>query len=291
MSKVLDLVKEKIAYQLKNGKIPWRKVYNSNGITEFTNLAYSHASGEPYCFMNQLFLPMPGYYWTFVQIKQEGLKLRKGSKANQVFGLAAIEKKDNKCDEDTVMEEEEGKKFFFRWQYFNVFHESCIEGLEPKEVIEEIPLEDKYLKAQKIVDDYLKRPGAPILSADERRIPCYIPSTHTVYIPKKERFENIDEYYCALFHEFVHSTKKALKRDSGHRKGDDRYSKEELVAEMGSSILCEKSRISPDIDNIASYCSGWLSVLNDNPDWVLWAATRAEAAAHYIITGKVKENK
>lgn len=291
MSKVLDLVKEKIVTQLENGKIPWRRTYNSQGVQEYKELSYSHASGEPYSFMNQLFLKKAGFYWTFVQIKQAGLKLKKGSKAEQVFGLATIEKKEANGEDVVTDEDEGGKEVFFRWQYFNVFHESCIEGLEPQTMPEEVPLDDKYKAAQKIVDDYLRRPGSPTLADDERKIPCYVPSQHTVYVPKKERFESIDEYYSALFHELIHSTKSALKREAGRRHGDERYSKEELVAEMGSSILCDKARLNPDLDNVASYCANWLGALKDNPEWIIWAATRAEAAAHYIITGKIKEKK
>lgn len=45
MSKVLDIIKEKIVTQLENGKIPWRRTYNSQGVQEYKELSYSHAKG------------------------------------------------------------------------------------------------------------------------------------------------------------------------------------------------------------------------------------------------------
>ena len=47
-------------------------------------------------------------------------------------------------------------------------------------------------------------------------------------------------YYSTLFHELVHSTghESRLHRTFGDRFGDELYSKEELVAEMGAAFLC-----------------------------------------------------
>ena len=65
--------------------------------------------------------------------------------------------------------------------------------------------------------------------------------------------------------------------------GDIPYSKEELVAELGSSFLAGIAHLEPDIRNSAAYIRGWASALRDNQKWVMWAAARAEKAADYIL--------
>ena len=61
-------------------------------------------------------------------------------------------------------------------------------------------------------------------------------------MPEKETFDGPEEYYSTLFHEFTHSTghKTRLNRPGiteTHYFGDEIYSKEELVAEMGAAML------------------------------------------------------
>ena len=66
--------------------------------------------------------------------------------------------------------------------------------------------------------------------------------------------------------------------------GDIPYSKEELVAELGSSFLAGIAHLDLDIRNSAAYIKGWASALRDNQKWVMWAATRAEKAADHILS-------
>ena len=61
-------------------------------------------------------------------------------------------------------------------------------------------------------------------------------------MPAKETFDGPEEYYSTLFHEFTHSTghKTRLNRPGiteAHYFGDEIYSKEELIAEMGAAML------------------------------------------------------
>ena len=65
--------------------------------------------------------------------------------------------------------------------------------------------------------------------------------------------------------------------------GDIPYSKEELIAELGSSFLCGIAHLDMDIRNSAAYIKGWASALRDNQKWIMWAAARAEKSADYIL--------
>ena len=73
-------------------------------------------------------------------------------------------------------------------------------------------------------------------------------------------YKVLEEYYSTLFHEMVHSTghKSRLARPGVTRNaisfGDEVYSKEELVAEMGAAMLCGVAGIdNRTIENSASY--------------------------------------
>jgi antirestriction protein ArdC len=65
--------------------------------------------------------------------------------------------------------------------------------------------------------------------------------------------------------------------------GDIPYSKEELIAELGSSFLAGIAHLDMDIRNSAAYIKGWASALRDNQKWIMWAAARAEKSADYIL--------
>ena len=65
--------------------------------------------------------------------------------------------------------------------------------------------------------------------------------------------------------------------------GDIPYSKEELIAELGSAFLSGIAHLDMDIRNSAAYIKGWASALRDNQKWIMWAAARAEKSADYIL--------
>jgi hypothetical protein len=66
------------------------------------------------------------------------------------------------------------------------------------------------------------------------------PRTDSVHMPARSRFVDAAHYYSTLFHELIHSTghEIRLNRTFGDHFGDELYSKEELVAEMGAAFLC-----------------------------------------------------
>ena len=67
--------------------------------------------------------------------------------------------------------------------------------------------------------------------------------------------------------------------------GNKEYSREELTAEIGSSILCNVTNIdTTDImDNSAAYIQSWLKALKGDINMVLVAAAKAEKAVEYIL--------
>lgn len=107
----------------------------------------------------------------------------------------------------------------------------------------------------------------------------------------------MNEYYSTAFHEMIHSTghPKRLGRfeniQSVLGKKED-YSKEELVAEMGSSYLMNLAEIETKktFRNSAAYIQNWLQVLRNDNRFIVSAASKAEQAVCYILGEKIEKN-
>ena len=70
--------------------------------------------------------------------------------------------------------------------------------------------------------------------------------------------------------------------------GSEKYSKEELVAELGAAMLVNNCGIESErsFRNSAGYIQGWLEALNNDQRLIVSAASRAEKAVKYILTGE-----
>ena len=117
---------------------------------------------------------------------------------------------------------------------------------------------------------------------------CYSPLLDVVNMPRPESFDTPENYYSTLFHELTHSTghESRLNRKGitdPVRFGSHSYSKEELIAEMGSAFLSGHCGIEDRIlDNSAAYINGWLGRLRNDPKLVVMAAAKAQKSSDYI---------
>jgi len=268
---VYEIVTNKIIEQLEQGVIPWRKPWtNVNAVNWVTQ--------KPYRGINTMLL-QPGEYATFKQIVDAGGKVKLGEKSQIVVFWKWIDKE----NEETGKPE---KIPFLR--YYRVFEiNTQVEGLQSKREnasFEHNPIEE----AEAVVKSYINCPTYSFNSGDA----YYLPPMDHINVPPMKDYKNIDEYYCTFFHEMVHSTghKSRLNRPGIIEKasfGDEIYSKEELVAEMGASMLCAISGIdSSTIQNSASYISSWLRVLKGDSRLVVQAAAQGQKAADYILGTK-----
>lgn len=140
--------------------------------------------------------------------------------------------------------------------------------------------------AEKIISGY-KNPPKIIHNGDN---PCYSPSADEVYLPEAKAFYDINAYYGALFHELVHSTghETRLKRHIGGYFGSQKYSEEELVAEIGACYLRSMAGVSSEDEetNSASYVAGWHKRLQNDPEILKRAIMSAKGATDHIIGTK-----
>ena len=280
---VYGIVTEKMIGMLEQGTVPWRKPWVSAGMPR--NLV----SKKPYRGINFFLLSATKYvspYWlTYKQATELGGHVRKGEKATLVVFWKIEARKDPDAQEGEISSKD-GQRFILR--YYNVFNldqcempEKVLAKLEKPETHENESIE----ACERVVAEM---PNPPVFEHGGS-MAYYRPSTDTINLPAKDLFNSAAEYYATAFHEMTHSTgaTKRLARGLGQNIapfGSADYSKEELVAEMGSAFLCAETGISPAvIENQASYIAGWLKKLRDDRKWVVLAAAQAQKASEYIL--------
>lgn len=287
MANVYQMVTDRIVAQLQQGNIPWRKPWT--GASVDNGGAINFVSRRPYSLINQLVLGRPGEYLTWKQIEELGGKVRKGAKAGMVvfFKSLVIEDKEN-IDPETGKAKTKTVPYL---QYYNVFHLDDVEGIDTKIVPGEAPEVEPIEAAEKVIADYLRREGHLRFQNDRPSNRAYYsPSLDEVVVPMLSQYEIREEYYSTTFHELTHSTLKASRCDrvaenANAHFGNEVYSREELVAEIGSAMLCNRVGIEVEkaFRNSVAYIKGWLRALKDDPKMIVWAASRAEKAARFII--------
>ncbi|AIY85219.1 hypothetical protein U729_3188 (plasmid) [Clostridium baratii str. Sullivan] len=277
MNKVFDIVKstilDKLNEAIKNNE-PFQWVKPWNGMT----FPYNFVSKKRYNGINLVTLPFGGYYMTFNQIKDKKGKIRKGSKGFPVFfwKFNEVEDEENPDEVKTVP--------IFR--YYKVFHQSDIEGIDFDVDINEFE-EDEILEANNVIDKYSSI--CPILYREGVNRAFYSPTSDSITLPTKGEFNSLNGFYATAFHEMVHSTghKDRLDRlTKGTRFGDTEYSKEELVAEIGSCILRAYLNVNDSNcdNNSISYLKGWYSYIKkEGGNVIVSAAQQSQKACDYIL--------
>jgi antirestriction protein ArdC len=261
---------------------PWKT--SSDGI----RIPTSFVSKKPYRGVNTFLLALArlkaGYdsnYWlTFKQIQVLGGSV-KGEQSEMVVFWKLLEKP----AENPTPENE--KDFIPMLRYYRVFNLDQVSGIK-KPVLPNMPAFEPIDEAEAIATKYKEK--IEVTHGGSRAY--YQPSTDSIRMPERENFNGPAEYYSTLFHEFTHSTghESRLNRPGiveTHFFGDEVYSKEELVAEMGAAMLCGIVGIeNKTIKNSAAYIQSWLSKLRDDKKLVVHAAAAAQKAADFILGRK-----
>ena len=273
---IYEEITNRIIEQLENGEIPWHKPWSG-----IAGGAYNRVSKKPYSLLNQMLLKHDGEYATYKQWSDLGGKIKKGEKSEIVVFwkiMQVEETKDGKTE----------KKSIPLLRYINVFHVSQVDGVEAKDIkpIEHEPI----VEAEKIKNGYIERENILIEEIVTNEA-YYSPMMDYIRVPCKEQFKDVMEFYSTLFHEMVHSTghKDRLGRlDVGVKLasfGSEDYSKEELIAEIGSAFLMNHIGIetSKTFKNSAAYIQSWLKVLRNDNKFIVSASSKAEKAMKYIL--------
>lgn len=273
---VCQMVTERIIAELEQGSIPWQKPW-----TGVRSGAYSYATGKPYSLLNQMILRRPGAYLTFKQVSAAGGCVRKGEKAQFVVFWKPLEVVEEDADGNPI------RKTVPLLRYYHVFHIDQCDGVKEKISTEELKPLDPIAEAEAILTDYIQRSGCPIIHEKIDQA-YYSPSRDQIHIPLMEQFRNVPEYYSTAFHECIHSTgheKRLARLTKTAHFGNEEYSKEELVAEIGSAVLMNDLSIetTSSFRNSAAYIQSWLRALRDDNRLIVSAAGKAEKAVLYLL--------
>ena len=268
----------------KGDLMPWQKPWKGESVW-----ARSMSSNKSYNGINRWILTLTAqangwspWFGTYKQIEALGGQVRKGEKSS----LAILWKPMKRVNKDTGLEEK-----FMMLRTFNVFSASQADNLPEKFFATEAPVntEDRSEVAEEVFSSYIEREGISGTHFGGDRA-FYSPKLDSITLPKFDTFVSGDHYYATAFHEAAHST--------GHvsrlarpgivdfdRFGSHQYSREELVAELTSSLVLgvlemDKPNI---VENQAAYLKNWAAALKDDPQAFVWAAGRAEKAANLIL--------
>jgi len=284
---IYQTVTDRMISSLKAGVIPWEKPWKTPRFAggPFPRNFYT---GKPYRGINVLLLWSSDYtspFWlTFKQAQDLKGHVRKGESGTPIVFYKQLPERDSTEGEKT----DEDERAPFILCHYTVFNVEQCDGLSLPEIEQPkvAPEIDEDELCEGIVTGWEKRPALHLTSPTEYRA-YYRPGTDSVHMPARSRFVDAPHYYSTLFHELVHSTghESRLNRTFGEHFGDELYSKEELVAEMGAAFLCAIAGIANEHTdrNTTAYIQNWISKLEEDNRLVIHAAANAQRAADCIL--------
>lgn len=299
---VMTIVTDRIQEDLERGVVPWRKPWCS-----VTTGAYNRVTGKSYSVLNQLLLRHTGEYATYRQWTEAGGQIKRGAESECVVFWKWPDV--TKADDDMVPEGDCGTdngsldpadhrdrgadyldhKKSPTLRYYRVFHISQVDGVEPRKREHVYPTEPIAV-AEDCLQRYLQREGIRF-EADLSDEAYYSPGRDLIHIPSIVQYMPgaVVNYYATAFHEAVHSTghvKRLAREGLKHASfGSETYSREELIAEIGSACILHSLGIDTEetMESTSSYIQGWLSVLNRDKRAIVFSASQAEKALKYIM--------
>ncbi len=278
MDNVGSIITGKIIEALESGTIPWRRTWRSG-------TAKSLTSNREYRGINTVILgysPYKSRYWvTFKQAKRLGGFIKKGEKSTTVVYWHWRTNEEMEALVDSGRSKNPAPCTPFLSGVFNL---DQTEGIARP--ADDVPLNDcqKVEAAEKLVAGIPNRPE--VMHGTELK-PCYRPSLDRIELPHLSQFESAEHYYGCYLHEAMHSTAHPKRLNRLPEVGCDvlsRYSYEELIAELGASMLrghCGLDSVDA-IENSASYIEGWLKVLSSDRGMILKAASAAQRGVDYL---------
>ena len=283
---VYQTVTNNILTAMENGIIPWRKPFN----TSFSPIPINFSTGKVYRGINVFLLNIaclqfgyPKNSWlTFKQAKQMGGNVKKGQSSESILFWKSLVVKEKNISKKDDLSKDIDEVYIDR--IYNVFNIDQCEGIDKESEI--LPVRPGFGTCDDVYANYPEI--KPKINLGLKAM--YIPALDQIRIPGASDFNSTSEYYATLFHELVHSTglTSRLNREGiaeAKRSDEIRYSKEELIAEMGASFLCAIAGIeNPDItNNSVAYLQSWLQIFKQDKTMVVKAASQAQKAVDFIL--------
>lgn len=280
---------EKVLKSLEN-ETTWKKAWSyvsGSPQNAFTHRKYSGINSMSLKFIEN----EKGYgdprWATFRQIKEAGLKVKKGSHGEKVeyhFVYDKEEKAYVSWSKYNMLKDEEkaNERYSIHRKYFTVFNGTQIEGLKPFVVFK------NDIKIDKLVKNIRKALGVDIEYKNNSSCAYYSSAEDKIIMPEVSQFCDAYSYNAVALHELSHSTghEKRLNRDITGIFGSNKYAQEELIAELSSCFLSRYSKnIATDehLKNHCAYLADWRKMIKEDGNQFFKAIKEAEKAADYII--------
>jgi len=271
---IYDHITELFVKSLEKGVVPWQKTWRTGmprslrqeyrGVNRFMLLLVA----EDREYVSNLWL-------TWNDVQRLGGKVKPHSRSALVTYFKVLQ--------FAGQEEDDDPRRVPMLRYYKVFNADVVERLPITTVptpVEEHQAAGDILKGYRNAPRVLHR-----MSANPR----YRPGPDVMELPPAGQFNDVPAYWQTMFHELVHSTghSSRLKRWTegyDHAFGSEDYSKEELIAELGSAFLMNRVGLESETthENSAAYLGSWLRVLKADNRFVYQAASKAQRAVDYI---------
>ncbi len=249
--------------------------------------------GTAYRGINHLLLAHSGYqsniWGTYKQWKDNECQVKKGEHSQIVVLWKFFDEADENGNGT-------GKTAAVMTRYYKVFNSQQVEGEYARNAEqkfkEKLLDHDPIAEAQSFVDGYMATEHLPLRNSDRAYYSAGI--AEHIAMPELGQFHSPAHYYSVFAHEITHSTgnKNRLERDLSGKFGSKKYAFEELVAELGSAMICGSLGLEqkPREDH-AQYIKGWLTRLRSDNKFIIQAASKAQKAADYALESAALENQ
>lgn len=294
----------------------WRKEWLSHSYNDLPR----NIGGRAYSASNAFFLSLLSQargwkaplFMTFNQAHEYGAMVQKGEKAWPViyWNLSIKDENGRKVDGatfDNMSQADKAKcKVVPFLKYFSVFnvdqtnlaevkpelYASILERYTPK-----IATDTNGMYVNEALDRMVEKQEwvCPIFPKPQDSA-FYRPSSDVVMIPSKEQFKKGTDaesiyldgqaYYSTMLHEMAHSTghESRLNRLEKTKFGDEKYAKEELVAELTSALTGQTMGFSTVIaDNNAAYLGSWISAMREEPKFIVSVMADVDKASKMVF--------
>lgn len=300
----LDRFTDLMIDKIKSIKEDWQKPWFTEGALVWPRNLHGRLYNGGNALMLMLHAEKEGYklpvWCTFNSIQtvlnpvrkggeeREPVHVMKGEKSFPVFLTTfTVINKDTKekipWEEYKKLSNEEKKQYnvYPKNQVFNVFNvaQTNLQQVRPElyakleeQCIVRVPLQTGEVFSFPTIDAMIDNNAwvCPIKPEEQDRAYYSVSKDHIV-VPLKKQFIDGESFYGTVLHEMTHSTgaESRLGRLKACTFGDENYSREELVAELGSALICQQNGIQKHVKgDSAAYLKSWLDSLEESPDFI-----------------------
>lgn len=293
LEKYAELIIRKInEVNANDWKKPWFTISFVGSPQNFSGKKYHNLNKTllyTICDLNSYKTPV---FLTFNQAQQEGIQILKGAKSFPII-FYDLNIKNRLTGEHISKEFYDSLSPEIQNQYrvlpiqkfYNVFNldqtnfsekypakwDELKKNFSIKEISTINDVDNQY--SNQLIDSTIKNQTwiCPIETKNQNRA-FYSMSDDKITLPIKQQFSDGKSFYYTALHEMAHSTGSAnrLNRTFGSRFGDNKYAREELVAELSSAVAGKEIGLSvlPREEN-AQYLKSWLSELQEDPKYLM----------------------